>query len=1392
MAEEYNVQEIMSALKKKSEMDPDQHDGCYELMRETIAAYSKLKDFSTIDYRDLNLVYLTTVGTWKQGIESKKKTVEDSHLLSDDKEYLSMLWDEIWEKASNGEYSNNELDASGNGSIGLFGTGFFSFQRTTTNASARAFIWMCCDILPMTDDNAMFDRAAKVLTSRFQGMRAASASMVLHCLKPYSFPVLNSNMGRANIFEVLGVQLNKRDNIETYIENCRKIKAFRDANFTYKNYRIFDIAAWKVAEYAKKHEYGKYGYWEILSETVARLKCHGGEIVLNVANIPSEIGWFFRVSDLRTGAKQEIILAHDGFEYDGYIYRESVTPIEYQLRWDEGLSEELRGHARTSEEVMLEFTRLEDDRFEVNLIESAQSEEGTNENRVWLLTWNRRNWSWGGYETFCAYTKNGHTFTDSWACVSSKPKIGDEVFLLKLGEEPRGIVGHGKVVREQYEKEHYDPEKAERGIKHKAIDVEFDRLLDYAQEKIIPQAELTDKCSEQHWSPQGSGIEIRQEVLPALREMWEAVTKVEKYGLTRIVTFLKDYSGKHYTAPLRAGDQAEYMTEMKERGQEARQLFIDFIKDAIKDIPDLEFASCSKWINQGQIVQRYIWIELKRKEWWNYPNSVSVSVEKTEMAFGDEVGITIRSETKDIASKDEDFNRQFRLLDCELLNGMSYLLIDHDGAHHYYETDINKVRERCNNGVVRKLEVLEVVENLARNEQTILSETKKAIKEIYPLYEHVMSEDKEPEEGDWWPSLSEFDPGITAEQYKKLFTTESIVKKAWLESLYEMYKMPDQTASCKQLGNRYGYSPSHYISYFSSIGQNIQKETGISSPEDDKNAKCWPVLFQGKYLKDKSQGSYCYKMREPVKEAIEMLIKEGTFDVKDGSMVQFDHNLILYGPPGTGKTYHSVIYAVAICDGKSIEEVEKNSYGEILQRYKELKEDGRIAFTTFHQSYGYEEFIEGIKPKLDSDSDSIGYTIEDGVFKEFCKRAKNIKVQAASDPQMKAQPRIWGMILGGTGETPLKRECFEKNEIRLGWSEVSDEDAEGDFIGDSNGSWQAKHMVSDFKNTMEIGDLVVIEKSNTSIDAIGVITGEYKYDKSLGRYPRSRSVRWLAKDIDQDMVQFLPNGRKQLSRFSLFAFDYIGMDVISQILNENTIAPVLEVEQETKPYVFIIDEINRGNISKIFGELITLIEDTKRAGASEAMEATLPYSGELFSVPKNVYILGTMNTADRSIALMDTALRRRFEFAEMMPNSEVLKSLGAGMIAVGDDTLNVARMLETINKRIEYLFDREHTIGHAFFTKLAEDPSLKTLAGIFEKNVIPLLQEYFYEDYEKIQLVLGDNTKEDEFKFILDRNIKPQDIFNGNVDIDLPEKGYIIQHEAFMKLQSYKHIGKDL
>ena len=903
---------------------------------------------------------------------------------------------------------------------------------------------------------------------------------------------------------------------------------------------------------------------------------------------------------------------------------------------------------------------------------------------------------------------------------------------------------------------------------------------------------MNAQCGAQHWSPQNSGIEIKPEVLPALYALWNTVADDHAvFGFADMVSFLSDYTDDHYVAPDKAGDRAEYMTELKRRGQEARQKFIAFGQKVASRIPGLEFVSCSNWMNQGQIVQGYLWIELKKAEWNDYPQSVSLSIEKHGDRYpGEGYYMSVRAASRDEESKAADNQRQFRLLDCALLDGMTYRARHNDQAYYYHGTDAEIIKALREEGAITKVEIIEAIEELPQKDiaGTLLEETVKAAKEIQPLYEYVM----QPE--DWWPSLTEYDPGLTAEQYHDLFLNESIVKRTWLQALYELYQMPDHLGTCKQLGDTYGYAPGHYISYLSTAAGNIVKATKCPViPREEENSRYWPVLFQGKHTTDKSQGSYCWKMREPVVTAIERLVSEGIFEAKESkAMPQFDHNTILYGPPGTGKTYNSVIYAVAICDGKPIEDVKKEPYSNVLLRFNELRDMGRIAFTTFHQSYGYEEFIEGIKPRLGVDSNTLGYTIEDGVFKAFCSRAKAVKVQAATGAQMKASPRIWGMILGGTGMTELKKQCFENDEIRLGWSEVDDDDVDGDFVADDKVSWNAKHMVADFKNSMEVGDVVVIEKNNKSIDAIGIITGDYVYDGTMGKYPRSRAVEWLVKDIDQDMMPYLPNGRKQLSRFSVFSFDYIGMDVISQILNEYLKNPVVEVEQETKPYVFIIDEINRGNISKIFGELITLIEETKRAGASEAMEAVLPYSGEAFSVPQNVYILGTMNTADRSIALMDTALRRRFEFVEMMPDSKVLSDIGAGTLTVDGEVLNIARMLDVINTRIEYLFDREHTIGHAFFTKLAVNPSIETLAGIFEKNVIPLLQEYFYEDYEKIQLVLGDNSKEDEYKFILDLPIKVKDIFSGSPDVDMPEKGYVIQHSAFRRIESYKQISKDL
>ncbi len=236
--------------------------------------------------------------------------------------------------------------------------------------------------------------------------------------------------------------------------------------------------------------------------------------------------------------------------------------------------------------------------------------------------------------------------------------------------------------------------------------------------------------------------------------------------------------------------------------------------------------------------------------------------------------------------------------------------------------------------------------------------------------------------------------------------------------------------------------------------------------------------------------------------------------------------------------------------------------------------------------------------------------------------------------------------------------------------------------------------------------------------------------------------------------------------------------------------------------ILIIDEINRGNISKIFGELITLIEPSKRIGADEEIKVKLPYSNDDFGVPQNLYILGTMNTADRSIALMDTALRRRFEFIEMLPDLAVLsnnnekvedsnsdKSLANDLIV---NDINIRLMLQKINQRVAYLYDRDHTIGHAYFMNLKDNPTLEELENIFKNKIIPLLQEYFYDDWEKIRLVLGDNQKDENYQFIKAKKYDIKSLFgdknNDLLDIDEVPKIYEINKEAFKDSQSYVKI----
>lgn len=451
----------------------------------------------------------------------------------------------------------------------------------------------------------------------------------------------------------------------------------------------------------------------------------------------------------------------------------------------------------------------------------------------------------------------------------------------------------------------------------------------------------------------------------------------------------------------------------------------------------------------------------------------------------------------------------------------------------------------------------------------------------------------------------------------------------------------------------------------------------------------------------------------------------------------FQHplNQILYGPAGTGKTYNTINYALSILDGRNINDPQTENDRKIFKKYMD---EGRISFVTFHQSYGYEDFVEGIK--VVSENNQLTYPIIPGIFKNICQLASaNVKSNISEKFDL-GNRAIWKMSLGRAGiEDDLYRSCLDNDVVLLGWGD--DIDFTGcnelqtikqkltEFDYPINQLDTASSYVNTFKNKIKNGDLIVITDGNLKFRAIAEVIGAYEYDSEQEfSYHQVRKVKWLK--------SFLPSlknedyFKKIFSQSTVYNLENaVDKDKIQNLLTKGK----NQKSNTDNKYVLIIDEINRGNISKIFGELITLIEESKRVGKAEALEIILPNSpNKKFGVPKNLYIIGTMNSSDRSLTSVDIALRRRFEFVEMMPKPDVLSGIDI-------EGVSVQYILETMNKRIKVLLDRDHCIGHAYFTPLIEEPSLELLMTIFEKRIIPLLQEYFFDDWTKINLVLGEN-----------------------------------------------------
>ncbi len=439
-------------------------------------------------------------------------------------------------------------------------------------------------------------------------------------------------------------------------------------------------------------------------------------------------------------------------------------------------------------------------------------------------------------------------------------------------------------------------------------------------------------------------------------------------------------------------------------------------------------------------------------------------------------------------------------------------------------------------------------------------------------------------------------------------------------------------------------------------------------------------------------------------------------------------NTILYGPPGTGKTYETFRRCVEICDGIEIFPDENDN---VRARYKELVREDRIEFVTFHQSYGYEEFVEGLRPDTGpAEEAGIGFCLvpTSGVLKRIAKRARGAS-GPIGEPFNLAGRQVFKMSLGNPDvedDQPIFNECIENGYVLLNYGgevdftdahfaapEEIDNHLEGLPNPPPGNLGTIRQYINHLRNGMQNGDLVIVRAAGNQFRAIGEVIGPYEFVlREGGRYNQRRRVRWLWQGAEGELADIY-NGAG-FAQITIYPLD-----------RESIIDDKLRRYIDPKPHVLVIDEINRANVSKVMGEIITLLEEDKREGEENEVAVTLPHSGDRFTLPANLYILGTMNTADRSIALLDTALRRRFEFEELTPEPELLRTV---------DGIDLPAVLRAINRRLEYLIDRDHLIGHAW---LMGARTRADVDRIMRHKIIPLIAEYFYDDWRKVQAVLG-------------------------------------------------------
>lgn len=448
-------------------------------------------------------------------------------------------------------------------------------------------------------------------------------------------------------------------------------------------------------------------------------------------------------------------------------------------------------------------------------------------------------------------------------------------------------------------------------------------------------------------------------------------------------------------------------------------------------------------------------------------------------------------------------------------------------------------------------------------------------------------------------------------------------------------------------------------------------------------------------------------------------------------------NVILQGAPGTGKT-HAIPEVVArLCDAP----IDTDDREAVMNFFKKQCEEKKVIFCTFHQSMDYEDFIEGLRPEVDTNG-NVQYNVRDGIFKEICEAAAK-PVILNNDLNINPGATIWKVSLASTYENAVRTDCHKNGYIRIGWDQYGP-----DINEDTNYHVGGRSILDAFINKMKEGDIVMSCYTSKLIDAIGVVTGEYEWRDEFDEYKRVRKVNWLVKGIKED-ISTLMGATMTLS--TVYRLNRLTIDNVLDILKKHNVANNTSTEASTVPYIIVIDEINRGNISKIFGELITLLEADKRSEGKMPLSVNLPYSNKPFSIPSNLYVIGTMNTADRSLNQFDYAMRRRFAFVPMLYGFTPIK-LADNQVFDKDLFKRVSELfiedfdeyIQNPNKRVKAAdcFSPEFNpldmwIGPSYFIYNSDDESERLSKICYE--IIPTLEQYIADG------VFVDTTPVEEF-----------------------------------------------